>query len=80
MNQVVAIFAATEGYFDGVETEKVRRVEASLLQHLESQHRELLEKLAQENTLEGQDREALAQAVGGLCGHHPGAGLDHGQH
>ena len=45
--QVVAIFAATKGYFDGIPTHKIRQAEADLMGYLKSRHPDILNALEQ---------------------------------
>ena len=47
MEQVLALYAATQGHFDAVPVDKVRTVEKDLLEHLKSRYRQLLEDIEQ---------------------------------
>ena len=49
--QVVAIFAATNGYFDDIPTDKMRHAESDFIGHLKSRHPEILNGLEEEQIL-----------------------------
>ena len=63
VDQVVAIFAATTGLFDGVPTDKVRVAEISLIDHIKASHAELRDRLSKENVISDEDREMLTKII-----------------
>ena len=50
-NQVVSIFAGTNGYLDGIPLEEVRRFEADLLETLQAREAGLLKEIAEKKEL-----------------------------
>ncbi len=61
--QVVAIFAGVRGYLDGVDVADVGRFEAQLLDHLRSQHGDLLATIRDEQALSDDADKKLASVV-----------------
>jgi F-type H+-transporting ATPase subunit alpha len=61
--QVVAIFAGTRGFLDGIPVEKVRAFEKALYAHLETAHRELLETLRTKKQIDEALEKTLRAAV-----------------
>ncbi len=61
--QVVAIFAGTRGFLDGIPVEKVRAFEKALYAHLETAHRELFETLRTKKQIDEALEKALRAAV-----------------
>jgi F-type H+-transporting ATPase subunit alpha len=59
--QVVVIYAVTEGHLDEVPVERVRAFEAGLLEHVRSRRPELLDHIRTEGTLP--DADALVAAI-----------------
>jgi len=62
--QVASIFAVTNGFFDDLPVEAVRRFEAGLLDHLRSKHSELLKTLAEKPKLDEELTKKLKDAIG----------------
>ncbi len=62
--QVVAIFAVTEGHMDSVPVEKIEDFEAGLIDFVRTRHPELLEQIA--STGELPEEEALVAAITGF--------------
>ena len=60
--QAVAIFAATEGYFDGVPAEKVTVAEVDLMEYLKSRYPEILNGLEEQEALTNDLRGKLKAA------------------
>ena len=58
--QVVLIFAVTEGYMDGVEISQVREFGVALLGHMRARHASLLDEIAETGQM---DRDAMAAAI-----------------
>jgi F-type H+-transporting ATPase subunit alpha len=59
--QVVVIFAVTEGHMDDIPVEKIRAFEAGLIDHVRTRRPELLDHIRTEGTLP--DGEALVAAI-----------------
>jgi F-type H+-transporting ATPase subunit alpha len=59
--QVVVIFAVTEGHMDDIPVEKIRAFEAGLIDHVRTRRPELLDHIRTEGTLP--DGDALAAAI-----------------
>ncbi|HEX5323948.1 MAG TPA: F0F1 ATP synthase subunit alpha [Capsulimonadaceae bacterium] len=62
-NQVVAIFAATNGYLDDLPVTSVRRFESELIEYLGKQYPEILETIARDKALSDQTTQTLKDAV-----------------
>ncbi len=62
--QVVVIWAATNGYIDDVPVEEVRRFESELLRFVENSNPGLLESIRERKALNDEIKEQLAQTVG----------------
>ncbi|MGH9488721.1 MAG: F0F1 ATP synthase subunit alpha [Terriglobales bacterium] len=62
--QIIAIFAATQGYLDDLKVELVRPFEAALYQFLDNAHPGLLTELAEKKALDDALRTKLKQALG----------------
>ena len=58
--QVVAIFAVTKGYMDGVEVSRIERFEGELLDHMRTRHGLLLDEVAATGRM---DEDAMIAAV-----------------
>ena len=75
VDQVVAIFAATGGHLDHVPTDRIRAVEAALVEHVKSSHGDLRGRLEKENAIDDETGERLAGIVREFVGKHAaGAG------
>lgn len=65
--QVMSIFAVNTGYLDKVEVSQIRAFEAALHNHMQTSHKDLLDKLrttgAMDADLEGKLREVIASFV-----------------
>ena len=59
VEQVIAIYAATKGFFDSVPVEKVRDVEKDLIDHFKSKHGELIESLKAEATISDENTKKI---------------------
>ena len=58
--QVVMIFAVTEGYMDGIEIFDVQAFEAALLEHMRARHGSLLDEIAETGQM---DEDAMSTAI-----------------
>ncbi|MCB9060553.1 MAG: F0F1 ATP synthase subunit alpha [Halobacteriovoraceae bacterium] len=63
IDQVVAIFAATNGFFDIVPTSEIRKVEADLLELLNSKHSSLMEVLRAEKAISDTTKAQLEEVI-----------------
>ena len=61
--QVVVIFAVTNGLLDNIEVEKIREWEEGFLEHMRTQKSDILKKICETGKLEDQTVEALKKAV-----------------
>jgi F-type H+-transporting ATPase subunit alpha len=61
--QVIAIFAATNGFVDGIPVDKVRQFEAGLLQFMRTIHPEVGQAIAADKDLSQATRDALDAAI-----------------
>ncbi len=61
--QVVAIFAGVRGYLDAIDVANVNRYEAQLLDHMRSQHGDLLATIRDEQALSDETDKKLADVV-----------------
>ncbi|MEK7665541.1 MAG: F0F1 ATP synthase subunit alpha [Patescibacteria group bacterium] len=61
--QVVVIFAVTNGLLDNIEVEKIREWEEGFLEHMRMQKSDILKKICETGKLEDQTVEALKKAV-----------------
>ena len=62
LDQVLVIFAATNGYFDDIPTNKVSEAEIELLDFLKSRHPEIITSLEKENNLSDETNGKLKAA------------------
>jgi len=62
-NQVAAIYAVTNGFVDGVDTEDVRAWERGFIQHLEAHAPEVLSSIREEKVITDENRAALESAI-----------------
>ena len=65
-NQVVAIYAAIKGHFDGVAVDKVRVAEKDLLDYMNSKQSELMNTIKKENALSPESEGKLVEAIKGF--------------
>ena len=63
--QVVMIFAVTEGYMDGIEISQVQAFEAALLEHMRARHGSLLDEIAETGQM---DEDAMSTAITAFAG------------
>ena len=61
--QVVSIFAGTQGYLDSIPTAQVTRYEAAMLQHFRSAHADILATIRDKRDLSDETRAALKDAL-----------------
>ncbi|HEY9057937.1 MAG TPA: F0F1 ATP synthase subunit alpha [Aurantimonas sp.] len=61
--QVAVIFAGTQGYLDKLRVDQVGDFEQGLLNALRSDHKDLLDRIAQEKALSDEIRESLKSAI-----------------
>ena len=61
--QVAIIFAATNGYLDGVAVERLRQYEEDLYRFLENSHPQLLSTIAEKKILDDDIKKALGEAL-----------------
>jgi F-type H+-transporting ATPase subunit alpha len=54
--QVVSIFAGTQGYLDDIPDDEVRRFESELLEEFRSRHSQILDSIREEGTLPEEDQ------------------------
>lgn len=62
-NEVMIIFAGTNGYLDDIPVEKVRAFEAAFLRYMESSHPEVGRKIAETKDLDGETEKILRNAI-----------------
>jgi F-type H+-transporting ATPase subunit alpha len=62
-NQVIAIFAGTNGYADEVDLDRMREWETSLIRFLASSYPELVRKIAEEKRIRDDLDESLRSAL-----------------
>lgn len=65
-NQVVAIYAAIKGHFDGVSVDKVRVAEKDLLDYMNSKQSDLMNTIKKENSLSPESESKLVEAIKGF--------------
>jgi F-type H+-transporting ATPase subunit alpha len=63
-DQVVAIFAVTEGFMDGVDVSDVHRFEGELREYMRSRHGHLLDTIADSGQM---DEDAMRSAIDGFA-------------
>jgi F-type H+-transporting ATPase subunit alpha len=63
MDQVISIFAGTQGFLDDLPVAAARKFETELLEFIRNRHGELLKKISAARDLADQDRDALKKAV-----------------
>ena len=61
--QVASIYAGTGGYLDRIKTERVSEFLADLLIRLQSENKELLDRINETGELKDEDEEALGKAI-----------------
>jgi F-type H+-transporting ATPase subunit alpha len=61
--QVIAIYAATNGYIDDIPVDKVRQFEAGLLQFMRTIHPQVGQAIGAEKDLSPATRDALDAAI-----------------
>jgi F-type H+-transporting ATPase subunit alpha len=61
--QITVIFAATNGYIDGILIEEVKRFEEELLSYLELKHADILISIAEKKEITDETREKLNKAL-----------------
>ena len=62
-DQVVILFAGTEGHLDDVEIKSVSQWEADFLQYINDKHSTILEKITSEGALSDEIRESIESAI-----------------
>ena len=62
-NQIVVIFAATNGYFDGIRVDEIKRFESEFLSYLNMRHATLLTSIAEKKVLNDEIKENLIKAL-----------------
>jgi F-type H+-transporting ATPase subunit alpha len=65
--QVLSIFAGTQGYLDKIPVGDVNRFEAQLLEHARSEHKETLEKIEDSGVLDEDSEKALRALLDGFA-------------
>jgi len=63
-DQVVAIFAGTQGYLDRIKTERVVEFQEDLRARMHAEHDELLRRIRETGELSDEDEQTLDKAVG----------------
>jgi F-type H+-transporting ATPase subunit alpha len=63
MDQVISIFAGTQGFLDDLPVSAARKFEAELLAFIRNRHADLLKRISAARDLADQDRAELKQAV-----------------
>ena len=63
VDQVLEIYAATKGYMDLVPVNKVREVEADLVDHIKSRHSDLYNELKTTNVINDDNEEKLTEIL-----------------
>jgi F-type H+-transporting ATPase subunit alpha len=61
--QVVAIFAATNGYFDDVPVPEIRKIESDLLQYIDRIHAPVVNNIRDKKEITEDNRKALIAAI-----------------
>ncbi len=61
--QLVSIYAGTQGLLDDLEVESVREFETDLLKHFRDEHPEVLEEIRDEKALSEQLTEKLTKVI-----------------
>lgn len=64
--QVIAIHAATKGFFDSVPTEKIQEAEKDLLELLKNKHSEVLNSIATEKAISAETEAKLNEVIKGF--------------
>ena len=59
IEQVIAIYAATKGFFDLIPVETVREIEKDLVEHFKSEHGELIESLKAETMISDENAKKI---------------------
>jgi F-type H+-transporting ATPase subunit alpha len=62
-NQIVVIFAATNGYVDGIRVDEIKRFESEFLSYLNMKHATLLTSIAEKKVLDDEVKEKLIKAL-----------------
>jgi len=62
-DQVIAIFAGTDGHWDGVPTDAVGQLESELLEFIHEQYPQLVAELQQKQELEEATRVMLRETI-----------------
>ncbi len=62
-NQVIVIFAGTNGYADAVPVEKIRQWEADLIRYMETVHPQIGRDIAEKKVITDENRAALIKAL-----------------
>jgi F-type H+-transporting ATPase subunit alpha len=63
-DEVIAIWAGGQGFFDPIPVPQVREFERKLLDHLHSTHKELIAALVKDKDIAGDNEKALQKVVG----------------
>jgi F-type H+-transporting ATPase subunit alpha len=63
ISQVIAIFAATNGFFDKIPVKKIGEAEAALLEYMKNRHADLLANLEKEKDISKENTEILKKAI-----------------
>jgi F-type H+-transporting ATPase subunit alpha len=62
-NEVLVLYAATNGYFDDVPIEKVRAFETAFVRFMEASHPDIGRKITETKDLDSETEKALKQAI-----------------
>ena len=62
-DQIVVIFAATNGYLDGIRVDEIKRFESEFLSYLNMKHATLLTSIAEKKVLDDDIKENLIKAL-----------------
>ncbi len=73
--QVVAIFAGTQGYLDSIPVDEVTRFEAEFLAHMRAHHQDLLDTIRSEGRISDETEAKLREILGAFTKNFAG-GLD----
>ena len=64
--QVISIYAANKGYFDGIEKSQIQKVEADILSFLKTKHAGIVESIRNEKQITSETEAKLNEAIQGF--------------
>jgi F-type H+-transporting ATPase subunit alpha len=62
-DQVISIYAATKGFFDGIDKTKIGEAESGLLDFLKSKHSDVVESIKNEKQVTADNETKLVEAI-----------------